>query len=104
MPVASAHVQTKTQRKWPANQDPEARRSLANGRTVEGGGCRNTPNGTAALSSVANPEAARYFFVVVSEADVMIAGRRYETFVLAWTKPRPRSIPSLFGSPSCFLL
>ena len=44
---------------------------------------RNAPNGTAALSSVANSEAARYVFVVVVVHDVMIAGRRYGTFVLA---------------------
>ena len=45
---------------------------------------RNAPNGTAALSFVENSEAARYVFVVVAAADVMIAGRRYGTFVLAW--------------------
>ena len=45
---------------------------------------RNAPNDTAALSFVANSEAARYVFVVVAAADVMIAGRRYDTFVLAW--------------------
>ena len=44
---------------------------------------RNAPNGTAALSFVANSEAARYVFVVVAAADAMIAGRRYDTFVLA---------------------
>ena len=51
-----------------------------------GGGAenRNAPNGTAALSFVANSEAARYVFVVVAVGDVMIAGRRYGTFVLAW--------------------
>ena len=45
---------------------------------------RKAPNDTAALSFVANSEAARYVFVVVAAADVMIAGRRYATFVLAW--------------------
>ena len=45
---------------------------------------RKAPNDTAALSFVANSEAARYVFVVVAAADVMIAGRRYDTFVLAW--------------------
>ena len=44
---------------------------------------RNAPNGTAALSFVANSEAARYVFVVVVVHDAMIAGRRYGTFVLA---------------------
>ena len=44
---------------------------------------RKAPNDTAALSFVANSEAARYVFVVVAAADVMIAGRRYDTFVLA---------------------
>ena len=42
------------------------------------------PTDTAALSFVANSEAARYVFVVVAAADVMITGRRYGTFVLAW--------------------
>ena len=54
---------------------------------VSGGGggveIRKAPNDTAALSFVANSEAARYVFVVVAAADVMIAGRRYGTFVLA---------------------
>ena len=45
---------------------------------------RKAPNDTAALSFVANSEAARYVFVVVAAADVMITGRRYGTFVLAW--------------------
>ena len=51
-----------------------------------GGGAenRNAPNDTAALSFVENSEAARYVFVVVVIGDVMIAGRRYHTFVLAW--------------------
>ena len=40
---------------------------------------RKAPNDTAALSFVANSEAARYVFVVVAAADVMIAGRRYVT-------------------------
>ena len=44
---------------------------------------RKTPNDTAALSFVANSEAARYVFVLVAAADFMIAGRRYGTFVLA---------------------
>ena len=44
---------------------------------------RKAPNDTAALGFVANSEAARYVFVVVAAADVMIAGRRYGTFVLA---------------------
>jgi len=44
---------------------------------------RKAPNDTAALSFVANSEAARYVFVVVVVHDVMIAGRRYDTFVLA---------------------
>ena len=54
-----------------------------------GGGAenRNAPNDTAALSLsfVANSEAARYVFVVVVIGDVMIAGRRYHTFVMACT-------------------
>ena len=45
---------------------------------------RKAPNDTAALSFVANSEAARYVFVVVAAADVMDRGRRYDTFVLAW--------------------
>ena len=51
-----------------------------------GGGAenRNAPNGTAALSFVANLEAARYVFVVVVVCGVMDRGRRYGTFVLAW--------------------
>ena len=48
---------------------------------------RKAPNDTAALSFVANSEAARYVFVVVAAADVMIAGRRYDTFVLACGAP-----------------
>ena len=50
-----------------------------------GGGAenRNAPNDTAALSFVENSETARYVFVVVVIGDVMIAGRRYHTFVLA---------------------
>ena len=50
-----------------------------------GGGAenRNAPNDTAALSFVENSEAARYGFVVVVIGDVMIGGRRYDTFVLA---------------------
>ena len=52
---------------------------------------RNAPNGTAALSFVANSEAARYVFVVVAAADIMIAGRRYDTFVLAW-RAEPRGM------------
>ena len=44
---------------------------------------QKAPNDTAALSFVANSEAARYVFVVVAAADVMITGRRYGTFVLA---------------------
>ena len=57
---------------------------------------RNAPNGTAALSFVANSEAARYVFVVVAAADVMDRGRRYDTFVLAWMAPstRPNGRPS----------
>ena len=43
---------------------------------------QKAPNGTAALSFVANSEAERYVFVVVAAADVMITGRRYGTFVL----------------------
>ena len=51
---------------------------------------RNAPNGTAALSFVENSEAARYVFVmVVVVGDVMIAGRRYRTFVLACAAGRP---------------
>ena len=47
---------------------------------------RNAPNDTAALSFVENSEAARYVFVVVVViGDVMIVGRRYYTFVLAWS-------------------
>ena len=45
---------------------------------------QKAPNDTAALSFVANSEAARYVFVVVVVHDAMIAGRRYDTFVLAW--------------------
>ena len=44
---------------------------------------RNAPNSTAALSFVANSEAARYVFVVVVVHDAMDRGRRYDTFVLA---------------------
>ena len=44
---------------------------------------QKAPNDTAALGFVANSEAARYVFVVVAAADVMITGRRYNTFVLA---------------------
>ena len=44
---------------------------------------QKAPNDTAALSFVANSEAARYAFVVVVVHDAMIAGRRYGTFVLA---------------------
>ena len=51
---------------------------------------RKAPNDTAALSFVANSEAARYVFVVVVVHDAMIAGRRYDTFVLACV-----------ASPSC---
>ena len=54
---------------------------------VSGGGggmeIRKAPNDTAALSFVANSEAARYVFVVVVVHDVMITSRRYDTFVLA---------------------
>ena len=53
---------------------------------------RKAPNDTAALSFVANSEAARYVFVVVVVHDVMIAGRRYDTFVLAC--PRALYFPS----------
>ena len=45
---------------------------------------RKAPNDTAALSFVANSEAARYVFVVVVVHDAMDRGRRYGTFVLAW--------------------
>ena len=69
-----------------------------------GGGAenRNAPKNTAALSFVENSEAARYVFVVVVIGDVMIAGGRYHTFVLAcvwplrppaaghWPAPLPR--------------
>ena len=55
---------------------------------VSGGGGgtenRNAPNDTAALSFVENSEVARYVLVVVVIGDVMIAGGRYGTFVLAW--------------------
>ena len=44
---------------------------------------RKAPNDTAALSFVANSEAARYVFVVVVVHDAMDRGRRYGTFVLA---------------------
>ena len=64
---------------------------------VSGGGGRaenqNAPNGTAALSFVANSEAARYVFVVVVIGDVMIGGRRYDTFVLACTAGRTQHPP-----------
>ena len=49
---------------------------------------RKAPNDTAALSFVANSEAARYVFVVVVVHDVMITSRRYDTFVLAWHAAR----------------
>ena len=52
---------------------------------------QKAPNDTAALSFVANSEAARYVFVVVAAADVMDRGRRYGTFVLACMKS-PRAI------------
>ena len=53
-----------------------------------GGGAenRNAPNDTAALGFVENSEAARHVFVVVVIGDVMIGGRRYVTFVLAWVR------------------
>ena len=57
---------------------------------------RKAPNDTAALSFVANSEAARYVFVVVAAADVMIAGRRYGTFVLAWFC-HARTVSSLYA-------
>ena len=44
---------------------------------------RNALNDTAALSFVEFTEATRCVFVLVAVADVMIAGRRYDTFVLA---------------------
>ena len=54
---------------------------------VSGGGVgaenRNAPNDTAVQGFVENSEAARCVFVVVVIGDVMIAGRRYHTFVLA---------------------
>ena len=50
---------------------------------------RNAPNSTAALSFVANSEAARYVFVVVVVHDAMDRGRRYGTFVLAWPGRSP---------------
>ena len=52
---------------------------------------RKAPNDTAALSFVANSEAARYVFVVVAAADVMIRSRRYGTFVLACSAPASTS-------------
>ena len=54
---------------------------------------RKAPNDTAALSFVANSEAARYVFVVVAAADVMDRGRRYDTFVLACRRPRLQPRP-----------
>ena len=62
-----------------------------------GGGAenRNAPNDTAALSFVESSEAARYVFVVVVIGDVMIAGRRYRTFVLACRAAAVR----LYSSP-----
>ena len=45
---------------------------------------RNAPNSTAALSFVEFTEAARYVFVLVAAAGVMVAGRRYDTIVLAY--------------------
>ena len=65
----------------PALGEPDAYPAVSGG--AGGAENRNAPNGTAALSFVANSEAARYVFVVVAAADVMIAGRRYDTFVLA---------------------
>ena len=64
--------------------------------TVFGGGGgvenRKSPNDTAALGFDENLEAARYFFVVVVIGDVMITGRRYRTFVLAWVWWRDAAI------------
>ena len=62
--------------------EPDAHLAVSGG----GGGMeiRKAPNDTATLSFVENSEAARYVFVVVVIGDVMIAGRRYYTFVLAW--------------------
>ena len=65
----------------PALGEPDAYPAVSGG--AGGAENRNAPNGTAALSFVANSEAARYVFVVVVVHDVMIAGRRYDTFVLA---------------------
>ena len=65
----------------PALGEPDTYPAVSGG--AGGAENRNAPNGTAALSFVANSEAARYVFVVVAAADVMIAGRRYDTFVLA---------------------
>ena len=56
---------------------------------------RKTPNGTAALSFVANSEAARYVFVVVAAADVMDRGRRYGWHVCAGVL---RSCPREFST------
>ena len=48
------------------------------------GGFLNERIETTALSFVENSEAARYVFVVVVIGGVMVGGRRYDTFELAW--------------------
>ena len=65
----------------PALGEPDTYPAVSGG--AGGMEIRKAPNGTAALSFVANSEAARYVFVVVAAADVMDRGRRYGTFVLA---------------------
>ena len=65
----------------PALGEPDAYPAVSGG--AGGAENRNAPNGTAALSFVANSEAARYVFVVVVVHDVMDRGRRYGTVVLA---------------------
>ena len=62
---------------------------------------RKAPNDTAALSFIANSEAARYVFVVVVIGGVMIGGRRYGTFVLACrTHIRVHDARLLHGAPA----
>ena len=83
----------------PALGEPDAYPAVSGG--AGGAETQNAPNGTAALSFVANSEAARYVFVVVVVHDAMDRGRRYDTFVLAC---RPRSTGRLQNPLSGLLL